>query len=171
MKRKDKKSEELTKMNIIFMSGTMIVFALLVYTNQKTKHKGRMMSIVWFLNAYIVFRQSLSVFDYEEISPHIPNISSWHLMVLAKIISSIKTIIILFCCFEKKTHRSIIGGMLLVFTFVSLYAGTYGRQDVAKKILDDPKIFIFGLIFCFIQIRLFLKVSSELIETLQGKIE
>ena len=64
------KSEEVVKMNIIFMSGTMIVFALLLYTNLKMKDKGRIVNIVWCLNAYIVFRQSFGILDYEETRPH-----------------------------------------------------------------------------------------------------
>ena len=66
----DHKSEEVVKMNIIFMSGTMIVFALLLYTNLKMKDKGRIVNIVWCLNAYIVFRQSFGILDYEETKPH-----------------------------------------------------------------------------------------------------
>ena len=70
--KEDKKSEEVAKVNIIFMSGTMIVFALLLYTNLKMKHKGRIINIVWCLNAYIVFRLSFGNLDYEETKPHMP---------------------------------------------------------------------------------------------------
>ena len=162
-------------MNIIFMSGTMIVFALLVFTNhktkQKTKHKGVMMSIVWFVNAYLVFRNTLSVFDVEEMRPHYTTDNAWHCFVLGKVISNIKTIIVLFCCFEKKTYRSTLGWMLLVFYLVSLYAGTFGRENALKYILEDPRLFISELVLCVIQIRLFVKVINEMIETLQSKIE
>ena len=69
--KEDKKSEEVAKMNIIFMSGTMIIFALLLYT-KKMKHKGGTVNIVWCLNAYIVFRLSFGNLDYEETKPHMP---------------------------------------------------------------------------------------------------
>ena len=84
---------------------------------------------------------------------------------------SIKTIIILFCCFENKIYRSIIGWMLLVFTVVSLYAGIYGRQEAVTAILNDPKDFIFEILMSIFLIKTFSKVSTELIETIQSKIE
>ena len=61
--------------------------------------------------------------------------------------------------------------MLLVFTFVSLYAGIYGRQEAVTEILNDPITFIFEIMMSIFIIKMFSKVSNELIETIQSKVE
>lgn len=153
-------------MNIIFMCGTFIIFALLAFIKSKrgSKNHSFNMHLLWFMNAWLVFRQSLGVFDYEEAKPHIKQIENWHLLVTGKTINAIKTVIILFCCFEKKFYRTTLGAILLLFTFVAIYAGTYGRDKLLYGLKSDPKIFVFGVIFCSVQFRIFYKVSNEFME-------
>ena len=132
IKLKNPKGQEQITMNIIFMCGTFIIFALLAFIKSKrgSKNHSLNMHLLWFMNAWLVFRQSLGVFDFEEAKPHIKQIENWHLLVTGKTINAIKTVIILFCCFEKKFYRTTLGAILLLFTFVAIYAGTFGRDNL-----------------------------------------
>lgn len=172
-KLKNPVGQEQKTLNMVFMCATFIIFALLAYIKSKrgSKDQSFNMHLLWFMNAWLVFRQSLGAFDFEEDKPHIEQIENWHLIVTGKTITASKTVIILFCCFEKKFYRTTMGNILLFFTFVAIYAGTFGRDQLLNGLKSDPKIFLFGFTFCLIQFNIFEKVSSEFMQEIQSNIE
>lgn len=153
-------------MNIIYMCGSALILALSFLAKYKKNNRRAMVKLVWFLNAYISFRQCIRVFDFEETVPLRDNISDWDFEVIIQALKSITTIIVMFNCFPKRIHRCIGGMSLVTFTFYSMFVGIYGRENALDAVRNSPLRFMFGFIIWPIQIRIFQKVNAELIENL-----
>lgn len=112
--------------NIIYNAASAVAIVLLLFS-VFNKQRKPMMTLVWWVCVYTAFRQGIRCFDFEETYVEFKHKGEWHLLVLMEVVCTKTTIIVCVNCFEQTRFKVFVCGLLIVFTIVTFYAGSYGR--------------------------------------------
>ena len=70
-------SEAQVPVNICYMAGTLVCYALLFYAKKKNKY---MKEITYGVNLYLIFRNSIRMMDFEQTKDKYENLDKWYFM-------------------------------------------------------------------------------------------
>ena len=126
---KPKTDAQLT-MHIIYMAGTLICIALMIYTTKKKKFFKK---ITFGICAYLVFRNSILLLDFEQIKDTFDPIEGWYFKVATQFYGCATTTFMMYSCFEIGFFQNITVYLLLIWVYFCLFGGIYENLADAFK--------------------------------------